>query len=49
VKNAEKITPILRKSFRKSYKKTDEKYHIFKWLGSRVPYSEEVFVYKRIK
>jgi len=49
VKNADKLPSVLRKEFKKNYKKTDEKYHILKWLGSSAPYYEEVFVYKRTK
>jgi len=49
VKDADKINPALRKDFKKNYEKTDENYKIFKWLGSKKPHFEEVYVYKRKK
>jgi hypothetical protein len=49
VKDESKISPVLRKDFRKHYKKTEKSYHIMKWLGSHSSYFEKVHVYKRIK
>lgn len=49
VKDESKISPVLRKDFKKFYKKTKKSYHIMKWLGSHSSYFEKVHVYKRIK
>jgi hypothetical protein len=49
VKDADKISPALRKDFKKNYEKKDEKYEILKWLGSKRTSFEEVHVYKRKK
>lgn len=49
VKDKSKISRVLKKDFKKHYRKTDKHYHIMKWLGSRRSYFEKVHVYKRIK
>ena len=49
VKDKSKLPSVLRKDFKKHYRKTKKSFHIMKWLGSKRPYFEKVYVYKRKK
>ncbi len=49
VEDENKISYVLKRDFKKHYRKTEQSFHIMKWLGSHGSYFEKVYVYERIK